>query len=241
MLKNKIKKTKTLKIEKLTYPLIFALYLIGIIIAFILMIKFINQALSSALEPAEKQVAPEKILQLDLDNYLLLAKKLNLTKPVSDELISENKEIKSEEDELGIIVNEDETTRLETGDELGTNNEQGENIPAANDSAPVQDDSASIKAKAPLNLKISVLNSTNRAGLAGEMKKILDQAGYPVENIGNQAKSEEATLIKIKSGLDRNASELLEISRLVDEKYDFIVETLGNDIRYDLQIVIGNK
>jgi hypothetical protein len=239
MLKNKIKKTKTLKIEKLTYPLIFALYLIGIIIAFILMIKFINQALSSALEPAEEQIAPGKMLQLDLDNYQLLAKKLNLIKPVFDELNSSKWEIQSEADGLDASVNEEGAPRSE--DKPETNNEQGENIPAANDSAPVQDDSTSIEAKAPLSLKISVLNSTNRAGLAGEMKKILDQAGYPVENIGNQAKSEEATLIKIKSGLDRNASELLEISRLVDEKYDFIVETLGNDIRYDLQIVIGNK
>jgi hypothetical protein len=77
--------------------------------------------------------------------------------------------------------------------------------------------------------------------LAGELKKRLEAVGYQVAKIGNQKEPETSTIIGLKTGLDRNSPEIIEINQIVSQKYNFTVATLAADNAYDIEIIIGNQ
>lgn len=90
-------------------------------------------------------------------------------------------------------------------------------------------------------LKIAVFNSTKTEGLAGALKNDLENAGFLVAKIGNQSKTENATLIKIRE----NIQQLVigdEVAELVKKRYASAAsETLNANSEYDIEIVIGKK
>lgn len=89
--------------------------------------------------------------------------------------------------------------------------------------------------------KIAVINSTARAGLAGELKKRLEAAGYKVAKIGNQTPAESGTIIKLRTGLNASTPVLLEINQIISEKYSATISDLTAASGYDIEIIIGNR
>jgi hypothetical protein len=93
------------------------------------------------------------------------------------------------------------------------------------------------------SLKIEVLNSTKTAGLAGELKTLIEAGGFTVEKTGNSSPTVETTTIQAKA--DKQASfptSLSDLKQIVSTKYPVAtIDTLSADSPYDVIITIGKK
>lgn len=258
MLANKLKNIKTASLGKFMYPAIFALYLAVLLIIFISTVKFLTETLNLAFAPAENQIITERFSSLNLADYALLADKLSLeyqapippTVGQSDQSAGETAAETTKEEIPSIVTTGVIPSTAEPISSTATETPASIVMIASSSSVitsptaqPINTITQDIGAPSavPLNLKIAVINSTTKSGLAGELRTLLIAAGYPVAQIGNQSKTEENTLVKIKSGLDRTNPSLLEINKIVSTKYNFTVETLTAGSPYDLEIVIGLK
>lgn len=86
------------------------------------------------------------------------------------------------------------------------------------------------------SLEMSVLNGTNTGGLASELKKILEDSGFIVNNTGNTDAS-SYTVLRIKKSKE-NFKEVL--TKAISEKYTIgNFEELSETDPYDVIIVIG--
>jgi hypothetical protein len=214
--------------KNLLYPGIFLLYTIALALVFFYFTKFITENLNLAFAPAANQAALERSVQLDLENYSLLATKLRLEMPAAAIITPTTASLATTEQPAAITENASaEATALTT---TATEPAPAETAPVT--TAPAEIDKAS--------WKIAVINSTARAGLAGELKKRLEAAGYKVIKIGNQTPAESGTIIKLKTGLSASAPALVEINRIISEKYSAAVSDLAATSGYDIEIVIGN-
>lgn len=91
------------------------------------------------------------------------------------------------------------------------------------------------------SLRIAVFNSTNKIGLAAELKTNLTDVGFIVEKTSNQSPTEELTLLKVKEN-EQNSPAIGEIFKIVSQKYaDVTIQKLEETETYDAIIVIGNR
>lgn len=88
-------------------------------------------------------------------------------------------------------------------------------------------------------VKIEILNSTKTAGLAGELKNILEADGFKIEKTGNTSPIRETTLIQTKESKN---DYLPLIKESVSKKYQASEDKslVEGDI-YDIIIIIGTK
>lgn len=91
------------------------------------------------------------------------------------------------------------------------------------------------------DLTIEILNSTATRGLAGALKTVLENAGFIVRTIGNQATIEPITLIKVKESKNIYTNSIQELIALVGKKYSPQQEVLDEASTVDIQIVIGTR
>lgn len=83
MLKDNMKKFTAYQLKKAIYPIVTLIYFIIIGILLSSMAGFIKKNANEALMPVDENIAKEKITVLDLDNYEVVAKKLNLHSDIS--------------------------------------------------------------------------------------------------------------------------------------------------------------
>lgn len=91
------------------------------------------------------------------------------------------------------------------------------------------------------DLKISVLNGSGIAGLAGKAKTFLESLGYQVVNTGNaEAFTYETTEVSIKE--DKQMF-LADIVKSLSEKYTLSAKnpTLDSQSKFDIVITLGKK
>ncbi len=219
MLANELKNAKIFKSGGLIYSAIGILYLVALVIAFVYALDFLTKNLNMTFAPVAPQNINQNYTSLNMVEYNSLAPKFKFSPQSSPALPA---------------VTDDQAKR----ETILEATPAPESLEISPEMTPEQ---------SPINppeqrtqLKISVINSTSKNGLAAELKKQLNAAGYPVEKIGNQKLTEINTIIKMKSDLDNNPT-ALEIKRIVAGKYSPITALLPNSSPYDLEIVIGQK
>ncbi|MCJ7740351.1 LytR C-terminal domain-containing protein [Candidatus Microgenomates bacterium] len=90
------------------------------------------------------------------------------------------------------------------------------------------------------DLKVNVLNGTDKSGFAKETADLLEKAGYKNVGRGNADKdSYEKTVIQIKD--DKKNYLPLIVGDLKDKFDTSTVESLDKDKKYDLIIILGKK
>lgn len=244
MLSNKIKISSE-SLKNLVCPAILLIYAIGVAVIFFYFLKFITQNINLALAPAFNQEALEKSVQLDLENYQFLAAKLRWETPLapltpgSSSLPSLDSSPLVASSSLDASILPEEISSLAAAAATRPEN----NLTTSTLDIPA---TGAGTAAAPAifqksSWKISIVNSTTRNGLAGELKKRLEAVGYQVVKIGNQKNREANTIVGLKAGLDRKSPEIIEINQIVSEKYNFTVATLVADNAYDIEIIIGDR
>jgi len=235
MLSNK-SKINSESLKSLAYPAILLIYVIGMTIIFFYFLKFVTQNINLAFAPAANQKALEESVQLNLKDYQALATKMKWETPAT----TTNPAAVSDAPIIPTL-NTASSTDIPTSAATASNPvvESPLVTPAIN--IPTETATAAPTVIEKSSWKISVINSTTRTGLAGELKKRLEAVGYQVVKIGNQKELEVSTIIGLKTGLDRNSPEIIEINQIVSQKYNFTVATLAADNAYDIEIIIGNQ
>lgn len=217
MLKSSIKKIKNWRFKKIVYPAVSILYLLLLLTIFIYTAKFLSEQISRTFD-SDDGGSEKYFASLNLADYSLVAKKLGLT-PVSEPSSPENQ-----------VAPADETLPVETATTAAVS---ATSAPSSEDIAP---------AEAEANFKIIVLNASGRTGLAADLKKNLEAAGFPVEKIGNRKEPSELSLIKIKESRNQYPTQFNQIKQIVAAKYQLtatqILEESGS---YDIEIVIGKR
>lgn len=89
---------------------------------------------------------------------------------------------------------------------------------------------------------IEVMNGSGRGGQAAAMQKILEDAGFKVDSIGNADKSDYAeSVISVKDGVSKEF--LAELQKELGKEYVLSDETgkLGKDADSDVEIIVGSE
>lgn len=227
---NSLAKLKKIKFKQLVYPSILVIFCIGLGVTFWYSTKFLSSQLVKIFGSLSQEQMASRLLALDLENYQLVAKKLNFW--------VEPQNLIAPLATSSAPIEETATTSdaaAATSSEPAAAQEVLAADQAATGTAEIQ---AAPAVKAPL--KISILNGTKTSGLAGELKRTIEAAGWPVTKIGNQTTPASRTRFSIKTGLVQAASEIERLKSLVIAKYpDTVTETLAADSGYDIEIVIG--
>jgi hypothetical protein len=238
MSKNNLIKTKPISKEGLIYALIFVSYAVVLVLVFVYSVKFLNQALKTAISSPVGSEIENKYAQLDLENYSLLANKLNLSLSSGNQLII-NQPIQN-------ITPEATTSSEIVIPEMIASSSQTSTIEITpTTTAPIvtQPTTSEIIAQEVVQAKpsIIVINSTLKSGLAANLKSELNKSGYAVLRTASSKPALDNTIIKIKSSVNQNSQYLMEIKKIVSLNYDFTLETLDEKADHDLEIIIGNK
>lgn len=157
-------------------------------------------------------VKAEELVTISLKDYSLIAKKLRLSAQSAQSKIVEQTEFVS--DEQSVSSTESATSSVAA-------------------SQPV----------AELDLKqfsVGVLNGTTKAGLAGDMKKNLETAGFVVSSVGNGSAASDLVTIRLKQGVPATFEDALK--KALEQRY-IVGEVLQSpeSERYDATIIIGPK
>lgn len=266
---NNPKKTETRSKDGIIYFLIFILYATILILIFINSIKFLKNVFSVALDTPAGEEITAKYGQLDLENYALLAYKLDLKKPITNNLETATQESPEQTNEA--------ITRIEPTPEPtpeATPEPTPEATPEATpEVAPLLPETVidypiitppepTITATAtPIESpilentttetalpettqtkpKIIVTNSTLISGLAANLRNKLVSAGYEVIRIGNTKPTAPRTFIKIKPSFNLDSVYIAEIKKIVGNDYNYALESLDEGSYHDLEIIIGSK
>jgi hypothetical protein len=228
MLTNKIKTNRKVSRADIFYYALFIIYAILITLVFIYSIRFLVKTINSAFSSPQSTVMEAKYGQLRLDEYALVADKLGLkaAAPSQNQINMPSVPIDLPTETSTTSASNITTSTLEL---TATSSVE------TNTSSPV---AVIVPETKP---QISVINSTLSAGLAGELRKQLQAAGFTVPNIGNSQPSEAQTIIKVKNSVNQNSNYFSEIKKIVSNKYDFIITTLDSAAKYDIEIIIGDK
>lgn len=211
---NSLDQLKNLPKEKIAYPLILSIYFFILLLSFALMVNFISKKTNLALEQIEPNQGEQLLTSINLSGYQRIAKKLNFSSDV-EALLSP--------------VSENATTSKQT-----------ETAPSTTDNLSNTASSSVSDTVVTENLRILIINSTRKSGLASDLKNLLTKNGIAVEKISNQSISENATIIKIRTGLN-NSEQVENIKKIVSAKYNFNTLEVPSNSLYDVEIVIGNN
>jgi len=244
---NNQKIKKPINQESIIYALIFVLYTAITILLFVYAAKFLGATINSALSSPVNSDVEARYGQLKLDDYSVVAGKLNLSSgrnnenqtPVSQAISTTS---------VAMVASSSITSVVPVASSSITSTI----ISTASSTAPIVviAPTTQIQAQGPgpsslaseIKPKISIVNSTAKSGLAAALKNKLQSAGFEVIKTGNTRPSEVQTIIRIKSDISQSSSYLTQIKKIVSESYDFTTEVFSDQAaNYDLEIVIGNK
>lgn len=218
-------KLKDIKLKKIIYPALSGLFFLAVIVIFIYSARFLSTSLQRSFD-IDEGMAESRIARLDMDSFYRVAKKLNLQLTTNNLQLNQQQEVESEAvaSESSVTITVATGTAATISTEIATS--------TATTSAPVVPPPPPDKSL----VKISVLNGTKTAGLAGDLKNILTADGWTVANTGN-ASAAAKTFIKIKASKN-NYSDLIRDS--VSKKYTLAAnQTLNESDEYDIIIIIG--
>jgi hypothetical protein len=219
---NKSKKIKFANNDGAVYTIIFLLYLTALIISFAYSLKFLTANLNMTFDPVAPQSIDNKYANLNLKSYAIVAKKLGLKLLANTNHQEENTQTAS-------------TTNLNLTETI--NNNISTNSPLSQ--LEVTSTNEINNQSSPL--KISIINSTTKTGLANELKKQFIAAGYQIENTGNQVKAAPYTKLMVRPEIDVNSPTLIDIKNIVSTKYNFVIATSSESSLYDVEIIIGKQ
>lgn len=250
---NNPKKTETRSKDGIIYFLIFILYATILILVFSYSIKFLKNVFSVALDTPAGEEITAKYGQLDLENYALLALKLDLKKPITNNPETATQESPEQADEA---ITKIEATPEPTPEVAPLTPETVIDYPIITPPEPTITATATPiespileKTTAETALpettqtkpKIIVTNSTLISGLAANLRNKLVSAGYEVIKIGNTKPTAPRTFIKIKPSFNLDSVYIAEIKKIVGNDYNYALESLDEGSYHDLEIIIGSK
>lgn len=212
---------KKINKEGIIYTLIFVLYITIAVLIFVYAINSLRAVINTALSTPDSTEVENKYGQLDLENYSLVAGKLGLKK-----------------------VNQTITPPVEAPIETSTESQIATTslpeivVPTTTPEIEPVVEAPKIEEKKPT---IIITNSTLTSGLAAALKNKLNAANYEVLSTGNNRPALEVTTIKIKNSISPDSTYLAEIKKIVDLNYDFVILTLNETAKSDIEIIIGNK
>lgn len=243
MFTNNFLKNKSINKEGLIYALIFIVYLIAIILIFVYSIKFLSKAINFTLSEPQNQEIEEKYSKINLENYTIIADKLNFIKATP--IINQNNP-SSETSSPGIIPNSENNTTLNIVNS-SSNMPETVDLPSLADNtlpvapSPVVPAESTVSPPQEIKPRLVIVNSTLTSGLASALKSKFQIANFDVLRIGNIRPSELNTVIKVKQSVNQNSAYFFEIKKIVSEKYDFVLKTLEEEADYEIEIIIGEK
>lgn len=211
MLENKIKQIKKFELKKIIFPAILLAYFGLLSLLLFSSAQFFTRELNLALTTDDGLEAAQNQPALDLAGYSLLEKKFKLTPTVSTPAPA---------------VVEPQALASSTAS-----------------STPVLDATSTppqVESTSTEPLTISILNSTKIAGLAGKLKKQLEDAGWPVANVGNHSPVLSTTTINLSPQLADDSGWTTIKSILTENGYLYIENLLPVAGKYDMEIIIGN-
>lgn len=219
---NKILKKTTLSKESLIYAAIFVVYVIITITIFVYSVKFLGAAINFSLSEPLSQTLEQKYGQVNLDNYSIIAAKLNFFKasPIVQNSAPSIPPIDYQSSTPETIVVSSTSPEI---------------------SLIVDPQSTPTSSLIDIKPSIVVINSTLTAGLASSLKNKFQDASFEVLRIGNVRPSEVNTIIKVKANINQNSSDFSDIKKIVSESYDFIIGPLEDTSDHDIEVVIGEK
>lgn len=223
---------KNIKFKKIIYPIIVFIGILLTIAVFIKVARFLVGNINKAFYNPAAREGEALLTNIDLENLKIIADKLGITldlRPREEQILAE--EIPTEQ----VPAEQAPAAESENGTGIqASSTESGAGLSAS---------SGIELAPAPTSsLKIAIFNSTKITGLAGDLKKLLIDAGFEVMKIGDQAKLSESTVIKIKEDKKIFTGTIDGIREVVYGKYELKeIQTLKETSAFDVEIVIGEK
>ena len=202
-----IQKIKSTKLSDFIYSGVIFLLVIIVIISFSYSTNFIVKNLNKIFSPEDTGGAQA----LNMENYLLVVKKLNLPLNTQKEDTPENTNTLIVEPVIPPV----EDTIIPTP-------------------APIVElDKKSIT--------INILNSTAKKGVASTLAKTLEDAGFSKAETGNEKKSYDLTTIIVSDAKKEYAPLVLEVVSKSYPKAVTETATATGETKFDVTIIIGKE
>jgi len=221
--KQLLEKFKSLEWKKLIYPAISGFFFIITLLLFLSGAKFLSNSINKTFTVESSSIESD-LTRINFNNLDVVAKK------------------------LGIEIKSSETSTSPNPTPVEVPAPQPEPPPVSQNENEVAGPVAPTPAPTPAvedkkSLKIEVLNSTKTAGLAGELKTLIENSGYVVEKTGNSSPVAETTSIKVKAETQSAfPTSVAELKQIVSSKYSSAaIDTLEPDSPYNIVITIGKK
>jgi len=231
MFTNKLSKNIALNKESLIYAGIFVVYVSVTITIFVYSIKFLGTAINLSLSEPLGQTLEQKYGQVNLDNYSLIARKLNFLKG--------NPNIQNSTPFIPPAVISTTTEIINSQSNMP---ESIVTLSSSSDiSLPTTQSEPSILSPVDIKPSIVVINSTLTSGLASALKTQFQSSNFEVLRIGNVRPSEVNTVIKVKANVNQNSVYFSDIKKIVSERYDYILGILEDTADHDIEVIIGEK
>lgn len=214
---------KKINFKKSAYPAISLLFFGIIALIFVYSIQFLLKNIDQAFLVINDNQIESQIIKVNLTDYYTIAKKFGIPIPTQEEIDnvqSATTPINQPTESVQQIQNSSTTESAVTStiEIIASTSEQDKKT-----------------------FVIEILNSTRTAGLASELKILLENAGFTISKTGNQTKTEEISLIKVKKS-KLNSPFLTQIKEIVLTKYALGENQLLDETStFDAIIVIGKK
>lgn len=235
MFTNKLSKNIALSKESLVYAGIFVVYVSVTITIFVYSVRFLGTAVNLSLSEPLSQTLEQKYGQVNLDNYALIAHKLDLLKGNPNNqnaaLSIQSPSVSTTTEAISNASNMPETIIVLSTSSVISPPLIPLNVPL---DTPIS---------APVEFKpsIVVINSTLTSGLASALKTQLQSSNFEVLRIGNVRPSEVNTIIKVKANINQDSLYFSDIKKIVSERYDYILGVLEDTADHDIEVIIGEK
>lgn len=219
-------------LKKLFYPIVTLIFIIIVVTVFIIVSRFLSKQLNQPFT-ANQDGFKESSSGINNEDVKVVEDRLSnngtseQTPTTSDTTQSQTPE--NTATETTTQTNPDQTTKPETTGTQTTENTSTTTPKARED-------------KTLLN--ISILNSTKTNGLAGNLKKTLEQNGYKNITAGNTETLNDHTVIKIGSSTkSQYETTLKELLTILQAQYPNTAIEEDNQLPTgtDTQIIIGSK
>jgi|GEM_PF-2657730 hypothetical protein len=218
--------TKKITVGQIMYPAIVAMIVVATAGVLILSARSLTREINHSLLVGVAQ--QETDLLINMEGFAAVAKKIGITIAEEEPQVPAQNESaqKAKEEAAPAPVAETPVALPETPQVPP---------PAAQEAPPP----VVVPAPERSAVRISVLNSTKTAGLAGKMKNALIGAGFTAVITGNQSPVLATTVVRAKSSLGALGDEIRNI--VGAQQYQFNAEEIDPANENDVIIIIGNR
>lgn len=199
------------KLRKFIYPSVLAILLAFIILILKEIILFSGSVLNEVFQD-NTTILENQLIKIDKENYRVVSNKLGIQNPEQSLILPKVIEVNETVSSTAELINAPSTSEVVT----------------TSSSTPLNQ-------KPKETFTIAILNSTKTKGLAGELKENLEKNSFAVIKIGNISSVNKGTVLRVKTGSEDYAEELLEI---ISNKYPVVKES-DIDQEFDYIIIIG--